>query len=84
VRVIKTEEKGSDVNLATYLLADAFRAECQASVVVTNDSDLAEPILLAHSKPAFVKTIRPAALAASQLPDAVRVQNRVLRRPVNW
>ena len=44
VLVTKTEEKGSDVNLATYLLADAFRADCEASVVITNDSDLAEPM----------------------------------------
>ena len=44
VEVIKTEEKGSDVNLATYLLADAFRQDCEAAVVITNDSDLAEPI----------------------------------------
>lgn len=44
VEVIKTEEKGSDVNLATYLLADAFRQDCQAAVVITNNSDLAEPI----------------------------------------
>lgn len=44
VEVIKTEEKGSDVNLATCLLADAFRQDCQAAVVITNDSDLAEPI----------------------------------------
>jgi hypothetical protein len=44
VPVIKTEEKGSDVNLATYLLADAFRKDCEAAVVITNDSDLKEPI----------------------------------------
>jgi len=44
VEVIKTEEKGSDVNLATYLLVDAFRQDCEATVVITNDSDLAEPI----------------------------------------
>jgi hypothetical protein len=44
VEVLKTEEKGSDVNLATYLLADAFRGDCQTAVVITNDSDLAEPI----------------------------------------
>lgn len=46
VLVTKSEEKGSDVNLATYLLADAFRSDCQASVVITNDSDLAEPMRL--------------------------------------
>ena len=44
VGVIKTEEKGSDVNLATYLLLDAFRRDCEAAVIVTNDSDLKEPI----------------------------------------
>jgi uncharacterized LabA/DUF88 family protein len=44
VEVIKTEEKGSDVNLATYLLLDAFRQDCEAAVVVTNDSDLKEPV----------------------------------------
>jgi hypothetical protein len=44
VEVIKTEEKGSDVNLATYLLLDAFRGRCDKAVVVTNDSDLQEPI----------------------------------------
>jgi len=44
VEVIKTEEKGSDVNLATYLLVDAFRQDAEAFVVISNDSDLKEPI----------------------------------------
>lgn len=44
VEVYKTEEKGSDVNLASYLLLDAFRAESDIAVVVSNDSDLEEPI----------------------------------------
>jgi hypothetical protein len=48
VRVIKTEEKGSDVNLATYLLLDAFRRDCETAVVITNDSDLKEPIAVAE------------------------------------
>lgn len=42
--VLKMEEKGSDVNIATYMLVDAFRGDCDQLVVVTNDSDLAEPI----------------------------------------
>lgn len=46
VLVTKTEEKGSDVNLATFLLADAFRDDCEVAVVITNDSDLAEPMRL--------------------------------------
>lgn len=48
VEVIKTEEKGSDVNLATYLLLDAFREDCDTAVVISNDSDLAEPIRVAE------------------------------------
>jgi NYN domain len=44
VKVIKTEEKGSDVNLATYLLIDGFRGQYDAALVISNDSDLTEPI----------------------------------------
>jgi hypothetical protein len=44
VWVDKTEEKGSDVNIATYLLRDAFRGAFQTGVLITNDSDLLEPI----------------------------------------
>ncbi len=44
VRVIKTEEKGSDVNLATHLVRDGFRGEYELAVLVTNDSDLLAPI----------------------------------------
>ena len=42
--VIKTEEKGSDVNLATHLLVDGFRGKYQLAVVVSNDGDLKEPV----------------------------------------
>lgn len=42
--VWKTEEKGSDVNLATHLLTDAFRCRIESAVIVSNDSDLVEPI----------------------------------------
>lgn len=44
VLVLKTEEKGSDVNLATHLLLDGFRKAYSVAVLVTNDSDLLEPI----------------------------------------
>lgn len=44
VQVMKTEEKGSDVNLATHLLLDASVGDFETALVVTNDSDLCEPI----------------------------------------
>jgi uncharacterized LabA/DUF88 family protein len=42
--VIRTTEKGSDVNLATHLLFDAFRNDCDVAVIISNDSDLQEPV----------------------------------------
>lgn len=44
VEVLRTEEKGSDVNLATLMLVDGFEGDYDAAVVVSNDSDLKEPI----------------------------------------
>lgn len=40
VKVIKTEEKGSDVNLAVHLLHDAYQARYECAVVISGDSDL--------------------------------------------
>lgn len=48
--VVKTEEKGSDVNLATYLLMDAFDDLFDCAIVVSNDSDLKEPIRLVKER----------------------------------
>jgi uncharacterized LabA/DUF88 family protein len=44
VKVTRTEEKGSDVNIATHLMHDAYRRTFEAAVLITNDSDLLEPI----------------------------------------
>jgi hypothetical protein len=38
VWVEKTEEKGSDVNLASLLVRDAFRKQFEVAVLITNDS----------------------------------------------
>lgn len=43
-KVIKTEEKGSDVNLATHLLVDGYDDDYEIAVIVSNDSDLIAPI----------------------------------------
>jgi NYN domain len=50
VQVIKSEEKGSDVNLATTLLVDAFDGDFEQAVVVSNDSDLVYPIEVVRQK----------------------------------
>jgi hypothetical protein len=49
-RVVKTEEKGSDVNLATHLLHDAHMGRFDVGVVMSNDSDLLEPIRIVRGQ----------------------------------
>ena len=46
-KVFKVEEKGSDVNLACHLLLDAFQGNFDVAAVISNDSDLVEPIRIA-------------------------------------
>ena len=48
VRVLRTEEKGSDVNLATHLVHDAHRGVMDCAAVFSNDSDLAEPMRIVN------------------------------------
>lgn len=50
VWVDKTEEKGSDVNIATHLLDDAFHNRFEVGVLLTNDSDLLEPVRVVRRK----------------------------------
>jgi len=50
VEVIKTEEKGSDVNIATHLVHDAHSQRFDVAVVITNDSDLCEPIRIVRQE----------------------------------
>jgi len=58
-RVLIPEEKGSDVNLAAYLLRDAFKGKCAKAIVVTNDSDLAKPIAFAVQEGIEVGIVNP-------------------------
>lgn len=72
VEVWKDEEKGSDVNLATWMMLDAVDGRMDTAVVVSNDSDLVTPIKVLRLRfglkvgvlnphPIWVRTIRAAA-----------------------
>jgi hypothetical protein len=50
VRVIDFKEKGSDVNLATYLMYDALTDACDVAGVISADTDLVEPIRLSNEE----------------------------------
>ena len=60
VRVVKVQEKGSDVNLATDLLRDAYSGQFEQAVVVSNDSDLKHPVRhVAHELGKRVVILQP-------------------------
>lgn len=50
VQVLRTEEKGSDVNLAAYLVYDNCVKEADESIIISNDSDLTKAIELVTVK----------------------------------
>jgi uncharacterized LabA/DUF88 family protein len=60
-RVVKTEEKGSDVNLATHMIHDGHLNRYESAVIISNDSDLAEPVrIVRHELNKSVGVINPA------------------------
>ncbi len=46
----KTEEKGSDVNIAAHLLMDGFEKRYECAIVISGDSDLVTPIRMVKEK----------------------------------
>jgi uncharacterized LabA/DUF88 family protein len=50
VWVDRTEEKGSDVNLAAHLLSDGFNRRYEVAVLITNDSDLESPVRMVRQE----------------------------------
>ena len=63
VKVIKTDEKGSDVNIAAHLISDGYKGIYQVAVILTNDSDLVEPVRIVHNElklPVGILNPRPA------------------------
>jgi uncharacterized LabA/DUF88 family protein len=50
VVVLKTEEKGSDVALASHLIGDGYEGLYDVAIVVSNDSDLVPPIEIVRNR----------------------------------
>jgi uncharacterized LabA/DUF88 family protein len=68
VHIIKTEEKGSDVNMAVHLLNDAWLDKYDCAVVISNDSDLAESLrIVKEEKKKIVGLITPVDFPSKEL-----------------
>lgn len=50
IEIYKTEEKGSDVNIAAHLLMDGFCGFYDCAIVVSGDSDLVTPIRMVREE----------------------------------
>ncbi len=50
VSIWRMEEKGTDVNLGVHLVADAFQDRFDKAIVISNDTDLCEPVRLVVSE----------------------------------
>ncbi len=60
VQVLKTEEKGSDVNLGVYLVRDCFTRDFSEAAIISNDSDLAEAVrIVTQEGQCAVKVVNP-------------------------
>jgi len=82
VQVIKTEEKGSDVNLASYLLVNAADDSFDCALIISGDSDLKMPVQLAQDR--FHKTVgvlNPQKHACKALQSTARFYKHI-REPV--
>jgi len=85
VRVLKTEEKRSDVNLATLLLTDCFDNDFDEAVIVSNDSDLALPIETVtgkFGKPVLMMNPHPKRRISKELIAASTSQIRTINKKV--
>lgn len=59
VQVLIRREKGSDVNLASYMLKDLFNGKCDHFLVVTGDSDLITPMKIVEEQGAKLSILVP-------------------------
>ena len=50
VQVIKTEEKGSDVNIAAHMINDGYQGRYEVATLISNDSDLVEPVRIVRNE----------------------------------
>jgi hypothetical protein len=74
--VMKTEEKGSDVNLASHLVHDAHKGAFEAAAVMSCDTDLVEPLRIVSQELGLPVCLLPPQIEGSQSLKAVATEVR--------
>ncbi|MFB7800351.1 NYN domain-containing protein [Isoptericola sp. NPDC056134] len=78
VQVMKTEEKGSDVNLAVQLVVDGFQDRFDTALVVSNDSDIQPAVDVVRTQ--LGKRVIVADPRSSRYPALIGDERRRVRR----
>ena len=81
VRVMRSEEKGTDVNIAAYLLADCFKDDYEQAALISNDSDFALAVRMVRddfNKPIIV--VNPVRKAGRGVAALERASTRMIHR----
>ena len=74
--VVRTEEKGTDVNLAAFLILDSCNDDFDEAVVISNDSDLEVPVKMVRDS--FNKRIGVIS------PQRPRTRSILLQNAASW
>lgn len=76
--VMKTEEKKSDVNIAVHMLHDAYRDLYDLAVLVSNDSDLSEPLrIIAQEMNKKIGILNPHERPSKELQQYANFKKRI-------
>lgn len=82
VLVLKSEEKGSDVNLAAHLVHDAHLRLFDTAVILTNDSDLFEAVKIVKGLGLRVGILNPHKHASRVLQKEATFLKQIRRGPL--
>jgi hypothetical protein len=82
VRVLRSEEKGSDVNLAAFLIYDNCQKEADESIVISNDSDLVKELQRVATN--RILSINEKLFPLSQFPITMSDATGSFSKPSTW
>ena len=79
VQVLKAEEKGTDVNIACGMLADAYERKAETFILVSGNSDLATPVKCVRALGFEVLVFNPQTRDCKALQSVASTYTRIWR-----
>lgn len=83
-QVWKYGEKGSDVNLASYLLRDAFKNQVKSALVITADSDFVTPLKMLCDAQVDLKVVAPKASESMKFDNLRQASKYFEEMHISW